>query len=90
MNIVRIIYKSLFYKVIIVIGFVMSLLLLFWHLPAFDFGITDGERDLFCGFGLLLVSVLYAIDLFYLAKKSKNNVVMYVVLLLQIIIALMI
>jgi len=87
MNIVRIIYTSLFYKVIIAASFVMSLILLFGLVPSLRIDGTDHEEQLLCGLGLLLVSVLYAIDLFVLSKKYKNNAVMYAVLFLQIILA---
>ena len=89
MDFVRSIYTSLFYKVIISCSFVLGLTLLIRLVPSLFFDGTDYKKDIFKGIILLLISFLYAIDLFVVNKRYRNNsIIMYAVLLLQIILAI--
>ena len=89
MDFVRSIYTSLFYKVIISCSFVLGLTLLIRLVPSLSFDGTDYKKDIFNGITLLLISFLYAIDLFVVNKRYRNNsIIMYAVLLLQIILAI--
>ena len=89
MDFVRSIYTSLFYKVIISCSFVLGLTLLIRLVPSLFFDGTDYKKDIFNGVTLLLISFLYAIDLFVVNKRYRNNsIIMYAVLLLQIILAI--
>ena len=88
MNFIRSIYTSLFYKVIISCSFVLGLTLLIRLVPSLFFDGTDYKKDIFKGIILLLISFLYAIDLFVVNKRYRNNSIMYAVLLLQIILAI--
>ena len=89
MNFIRSIYTSLFYKVIISCSFVLGLTLLIRLVPSLFFDGTDYKKDIFKGIILLLISFLYAIDLFVVNKRYRNNsIIMYAVLLLQIILAI--
>ena len=89
MNFIRSIYTSLFYKVIISCSFVLGLTLLIRLVPSLSFDGTDSKKDIFNGVTLLLISFLYAIDLFVVNKRYRNNsIIMYAVLLLQIILAI--
>ena len=89
MNFVRSIYTSLFYKVIISCSFVLGLTLLIRLVPSLSFDGISYKKDIFNGVTLLLISFLYAIDLFVVNKRYRNNsIIMYAVLLLQIILAI--
>ena len=73
MNFIRSIYTSLFYKVIISCSFVLGLTLLIRLVPSLFFDGTDYKKDIFKGIILLLISFLYAIDLFVVNKRYRNN-----------------
>ena len=89
MNFIRSIYTSLFYKVIISCSFVLGLTLLIRLVPSLSFDGISYKKDIFNGITLLLISFLYAIDLFVVNKRYRNNsIIMYAVLLLQIILAI--
>lgn len=89
MNFIRSIYTSLFYKVIISCSFVLGLTLLIRLVPSLSFDGISYKKDIFNGVTLLLISFLYAIDLFVVNKRYRNNsIIMYAVLLLQIILAI--
>lgn len=89
MDFVRSIYTSLFYKVIISCSFVLGLTLLIRLVPSLSFDGISYKKDIFNGVTLLLISFLYAIDLFVVNKRYRNNsIIMYAVLLLQIILAI--
>ena len=89
MNFIRSIYTSLFYKVIISCSFVLGLTLLIRLVPSLSFDGISYKKDIFNGVTLLLISFLYAIDIFVVNKKYRNNsIIMYAVLLLQIILAI--
>ena len=89
MNFIRSIYTSLFYKVIILCSFVLGLTLLIRLVPSLSFDGISYKKDIFNGITLLLISFLYAIDLFVVNKRYRNNsIIMYAVLLLQIILAI--
>ena len=89
MDFVRSIYTSLFYKVIISCSFVLGLSLLIRLVPSLSFDGISYKKDIFNGVTLLLISFLYAIDLFVVNKRYRNNsIIMYAVLLLQIILAI--
>ena len=89
MNFIRSIYTSLFYKVIISCSFVLGLSLLIRLVPSLSFDGISYKKDIFNGVTLLLISFLYAIDLFVVNKRYRNNsIIMYAVLLLQIILAI--
>ena len=89
MDFVRSIYTSLFYKVIILCSFVLGLTLLIRLVPSLSFDGISYKKDIFNGVTLLLISFLYAIDLFVVNKRYRNNsIIMYAVLLLQIILAI--
>lgn len=89
MNFIRSIYTSLFYKVIILCSFVLGLTLLIRLVPSLSFDGISYKKDIFNGVTLLLISFLYAIDLFVVNKRYRNNsIIMYAVLLLQIILAI--
>ena len=89
MDFVRSIYTSLFYKVIISCSFVLGLTLLIRLVPSLSFDGISYKKDIFNGITLLLISFLYAIDLFVVNKRYRNNsIIMYAVLLLQIILAI--
>lgn len=89
MNFIRSIYTSLFYKVIILCSFVLGLTLLIRLVPSLSFDGISYKKDIFNGITLLLISFLYAIDIFVVNKRYRNNsIIMYAVLLLQIILAI--
>ena len=89
MDFVRSIYTSLFYKVIISCSFVLGLTLLIRLVPSLSFDGISYKKDIFNGVTLLLISFLYAIDIFVVNKRYRNNsIIMYAVLLLQIILAI--
>ena len=89
LDFVRSIYTSLFYKVIISCSFVLGLTLLIRLVPSLSFDGISYKKDIFNGVTLLLISFLYAIDLFVVNKRYRNNsIIMYAVLLLQIILAI--
>lgn len=89
MNFIRSIYTSLFYKVIISCSFVLGLTLLIRLVPSLSFDGISYKKDIFNGITLLLISFLYAIDIFVVNKRYRNNsIIMYAVLLLQIILAI--
>lgn len=79
----RVIYQSLFYKILVIAGCVVAFFFLIKNL--FFLGEDFSEKNVITSTIWLLVSILYLLDIYVFQRKKKNDIIMYFVIFVQII-----